>query len=338
MDDHPLRHAGRRPAWRNPATRAAIAIALAATLNASGGAAESAGTPGPAARPRVLVRTTTLGEHFGQLALYGGGNSHELRYVDGINCEVAYAAGGKGICLNAERRILGDFAATLFDANSHAVLGKIPIQGLPSRARVSPDGGLAAYTVFTTGHGYESVDFTTDTKIVDIGARKILADLEEFAVTRDGKAYKNRDFNFWGVTFTPDSKSFYATLSSERQHLLVKGDIAARTARVVHVNVECPSLSPDGTHVAFKRRTMTGRMVAWSLHVLDLASGKETRLAEERSIDDQLEWLDGGHVLYAIPESAGKPSPVTNLWSIATDGSGKAELFLQGASSPSTQR
>ena len=53
-------------------------------------------------------------------------------------------------------------------------------------------------------------------------------------------------------------------------------------------DVECPSLSPDETRVAFKRRQGDN----WRLHVLDLDTGREYPLAETRSVDDQVEWLD----------------------------------------------
>ena len=109
-----------------------------------------------------------------------------------------------------------------------------------------------------------------------------------------------KDFNLWGVTFTPDSKSFYCTLSTNRQHFLVRGDIAQRTATVVHENVECPSLSPDGKRIAYKKRLPVPGRVEWQLHVLDLASSREIPLAEKRSADDQIEWLDDDNVLYAL--------------------------------------
>jgi len=46
-------------------------------------------------------------------------------------------------------------------------------------------------------------------------------------------------------------------------------------------NVECPSLSPDGTRIAFKERVAArgdGR-----LHVLDLRALRDWQLAERRS-------------------------------------------------------
>ena len=54
------------------------------------------------------------------------------------------------------------------------------------------------------------------------------ADLESFAVTRDGKAIHAVDFNFWGVTFTRDANRFYATLGTGRSHSAGRGRRARR--------------------------------------------------------------------------------------------------------------
>jgi hypothetical protein len=200
---------------------------------------------------------------------------------------------------------------------------------------MSSDGKLAALTVFISGHGYASVNFSTQSLLIETDNGRIIADLEEFSVSRDGQAFSNKDFNFWGVTFTPDTRHFYATLSTNRQHLLVKGDIANRSASVIHDNVECPSLSPDASRVAYKKRLTVGGRVFWQLHILDLKTNQETPLAEKRSVDDQLEWMDNGHVLYSLPETENGSSASTDIWVAAIDGSSAPRLFLKKAYSPS---
>jgi len=295
----------------------------------------AAAEAGPDDSPRQVLVRSNAADSLGRLGIVDPAQPSGIRLVGSLVCEVAYAAGGRGICLNPERRILGEFSATLFDAKTFAPLGKVPIHGLPSRARVSPDGSLAAYTVFASGHGYASMDFSTDTRLIDVAQARVLSNLDEFTVTRDGKPFKNRDFNFWGVTFTPDSKFFYATLSTQGQHLLVKGEIATRTAVVIHEQVECPSLSPDGRRIGYKKRSGKGDKVTWTLSVLDLPSGREISLPEQRSVDDQLEWLYNDHLLYAVPESVSGGVPEINLWIIPADGSGASRLYLKSASSPS---
>jgi hypothetical protein len=197
---------------------------------------------------------------------------------------------------------------------------------------------LAAITVFLTGHSYDSVDFTTQTLLVDAMTGQVLANLEDFAVTRDGQPISAIDFNFWGVTFSPDSKRFYSTLSTNRQHYLVEADIAKRTARVIHQNVECPSLSPSGALIAYKKRLSTPGRIEWQLHILDLATMKETPLAERRSVDDQIEWLNDATVLYALPESSAVSSAVTDVWRADVDGKSAPEMLLRMAYSPTAVR
>ena len=87
---------------------------------------------------------------------------------------------------------------------------------------------------------------------------------------------QSEDFNFWGVTFSAeDSNRFYATVRSAGKTYLLEGDVGERTMTVLRENVECPSLSPDGTRIAFKKLT-DGLIGQWRLHVLDLATMEQT--------------------------------------------------------------
>jgi hypothetical protein len=72
----------------------------------------------------------------------------------------------------------------------------------------------------------------------------------------------------------------------------------------------------------------------WQLHVLDLATQSETAIAEERSVDDQLEWFNNDDVLYALPQSMISSSPSTDVWIAAANGSQPPRLFLHNAYSP----
>jgi hypothetical protein len=107
----------------------------------------------------------------------------------------------------------------------------------------------------------------------------------------------------------------------------VKGDIAAREMHVLSQNVECPSLSPDGTRIGYKK--LVGGPGTWRFTVLDLATMAETPLAETESVDDQLEWLDDSRVIY------GKAGSV---WTAAADGTGAPALYVKDALSPAVVR
>jgi Tol biopolymer transport system component len=190
---------------------------------------------------------------------------------------------------------------------------------------VSADGRLASTTVFVSGHSYAPGSFSTHTAIFRTADGGKVADLEQYSVERDGKPFSAVDFNFWGVTFASDGKHFYATLASGGQNYLVEGDMETQHARIIHSGVECPSLAPDGRRLAFKRMTRSG----WHIYVLDLASGKETPLAEQHSVDDQVEWLDNDRVLYALD---------SDIRVMSADGSGTPAIFLADAYSPAVVR
>jgi dipeptidyl aminopeptidase/acylaminoacyl peptidase len=131
-----------------------------------------------------------------------------------------------------------------------------------------------------------------------------------------GKPYKAADLNFWGVTFTADDRRFYATMSTAGHRYLVEGDIASRSVRTLRENVECPSLSPDGRRLAFKSAVDGDPGHGWRLSVLDLATLRETGLAEHRSVDDQAAWIDSGTVAYGIRRGHGN----ADVWRVPADG------------------
>ena len=155
---------------------------------------------------------------------------------------------------------------------------------------------------------------------------------------KDGELFHSLDFNFWGVTFTPDSKGFFCTLSTGGKTYLVRGSIESRSFTVIRENVECPSLSPDGSTIAYKKRFIVDGRVLWRLHTLNLKSMQDTPLAEGRSVDDQLAWLDNRYVLYTLPENEIRSSAVTNVWVASIDQNEPPRLFLPAAYSPAVVR
>jgi hypothetical protein len=207
---------------------------------------------------------------------------------------------------------------------------------------MSPDGKLAAMTVFISGHSYSSPGFSTRTSIVDVTTGEMLIeDLEQFRVLHDGRSVKAADFNFWGVTFARKGGRFYATLGTAGKRYLVEGDVAERTMRVVHDNAECPSLSPDNRRIAFKRRRGDGDQgqSGWKVQVLDLTSMTELPANREtRDVDDQVEWLNDDEIVYAMPDNPTVGAAVMNLWSLRIDGSSPPKLLVPLASSPTAIR
>ncbi|MDP8970145.1 MAG: hypothetical protein M3N52_06570, partial [Actinomycetota bacterium] len=287
--------------------------------------------------PHVLFRSSAIDGNYGRLALAPLDDPAGPRAVTGLQCERVSVAAGRGVCLAADRGFLTTYRAVTFGPDFRPV-HELRLAGSPSRVRVSPDGGLAAVTVFVTGHSYAAEGFSTATTLLDLRTGAELGNLEEFAVSRDGQRFWSQDFNFWGVTFTGDGHRFYATLATGGQTHLVEGDVAARSARVLRDNVECPSLSPDGTRLVFKKRVGPDGPVTWRLHLLELDTMRETPLAETRNVDDQAEWLDDGQVLYALPRDPRTPTAATDTWAVAVEGRAAPRLFLAHGDSPAVVR
>ena len=100
--------------------------------------------------------------------------------------------------------------------------------------------------------------------------------------------------------------------------------------------MECPSVSPDGTRIAFKQRTSAGNadLPTWQPAVLDIATLKDHALPETRTVDDQIEWLDNSTLAYAVDTGIGAPS----IYSAPADGSGTSALLIPDADSPAVSR
>jgi hypothetical protein len=279
---------------------------------------------------RTMVVFRAL-EPKGQIAVapVAAGGAPGKRSFEPMSCERVYYAAGRGLCVARRRGAIPGFDAQVFGSDLK-VAHKLRLDGVPSRARVSPDGRYGAVTMFVAGHSYAAAgSFSTATTLIDMASGRELTNLEQFTVTRNGRQVTAIDVNYWGVTFSAtDSDRFYATLATGGRTYLIEGSVSSRTAHVIHENVECPSLSPDGTRVAYKRRTGS-KSTPWRLTVLDLATMRETTLAEPRSVDDQAEWIDNDHVAYGLDGA---------VWSVAADGSGRPQRFLASADSPAVAR
>ncbi|MQY02625.1 TolB-like translocation protein [Actinomadura macrotermitis] len=251
------------------------------------------------------------------------------RKVTSVQCDRAYAAAGTVACLRPVGALSAG-ALVVMDSGLHE-RRRVPLTGFPNRLRVSASGRMVAWTLFIDGHTYATTGFSTRAGILDTRTGQLVDSLEGFTVIKDGTPYRNKDANFWGITFAADDNRFYATLSTGGRRYLVQGDLAARTVRTLAPGVECPSLSPDGRRLAFKSAVGGDPKRGWRVSVLDLATLRTTPLAETRSVDDQPVWLDGHTIAYALQLSDG----TNQTWTVPADGSGKPRLLLSNANSVS---
>lgn len=285
--------------------------------------------------PRVVFRNTASGDGYGRVASVPLSDPSAVRTVTGLACDRVYATDAVQSCLHTDRGVVTTFNATLTDSSGRE-RDSWPLAGVPSRTRLSPDSRLVAATSFVTGESYTTVAFSTMTTISATDGSIDYGNLEDFALTVDGAQVTAADRNIWGVTFGDDTNTFFATAASANQTWLVRGDLAARSLVAIRDTAECPSLSPDGTRIAYKKPAATGAESSWSIAVLDLATGTETVLPEKRNVDDQVEWLDDTTLLYGLirADEVGD----SDVWSVSADGSAEPALFLSHAWSPSVVR
>lgn len=249
-----------------------------------------------------------------------------------LQCERVHMSRRGGICLQVDRSAVTT-ARVLLLGPDLSVRYSLATPGIPNRARVSPDGRWAATTTFVVGHSYSQGGFSTQTEIYDMESGTSLGNVEKFSFTRHARPFHAKDINVWGVTFAPGGTSFYATVMTGSTRHLAKGDIRDRTLALLDVAAECPSLSPSGKLLAYKSATGP---TTWEVKVRTLADGRERVVQSPRSVDDQIEWLDEGHVMFGLAPVGG--GATSDVWVSPSDGSGPAEVLIPGAWSPAVVR
>lgn len=284
--------------------------------------------------PRIVFRNAAIGPDYGKVAMVPLSDPSGPRAVTGQSCDRVFATSTRTLCLGSDGGAGTTWRATV-TTRGEASPRRLPLTGTPSRARLSRDGSHAATTTFVAGDSYTATGFSTRTVITTL-ADGSSSDLEDFRLVHRGRTVRPADRNFWGVTFAADGDTFYVTASFGKQNWLARGSLSRRTLTTLRADAECPSLSPDGTHVAYKKR-QDRRAGDWRVAVLDLASGRETVLPGGRSVDDQVEWLDDRQLVYGLPGD-GSRAAETNVWVVAADGTSQPRVLIEKAWSPAVVR
>lgn len=284
--------------------------------------------------PRIVFRNTAIGPAYGRVAMVSLADPSGPRALTRTSCDRVFVARARTLCLASDPGVVTTYTATTF-VDAAGPTQDLPLTGIPSRARLSDDAKLAATTSFVSGDSYAAANFSTRTVVSEIGTDRSL-DLETFRLIHEGKVIKPADRNYWGVTFGGDDDAFYVTVKFGSKTWLASGRFSTRTVQTIRSDAECPSLSPDGTKVAYKKLGTRGPG-DWRLAVLDLATSKEVSLTEGHSVDDQVEWLDNDRILYGLP-GEGSHAAETNVWVVPADGTGAPRMLIAKAWSPAVVR
>lgn len=284
--------------------------------------------------PRIVFRNTALGTNYGVVSMVPLADPSGPRAFTSVSCDRVFATSVETLCLGSDRGVVTTYSARVITDATGAVKN-IPLTGSPSRARLSDDGALSATTSFVAGDSYTATSFSTRTVVTNLRTG-MSQDLEDFTLLDNGQRISPVDRNYWGVTFTADDDHFFATVAFGGVTHLAKGQLSTQTIETIRPDAECPSLSPDGTRVAYKKRGDRARG-DWRITVLELATGKETQLSESRSVDDQVEWLDNNRILYGLP-GTGTQAAESNVWVANADGTGMPTMLIPKAWSPAVVR
>ena len=110
------------------------------------------------------------------------------------------------------------------------------------------------------------------------------------------------------------------------------GDVRTGELRVVHENASCPEVSPNGSTIVAKEL----RGEAFQLVAINTQTGERRDLAETRSVDDQVEWIDDNTIVYGLPnpDAGTVGQPALDIWVLNVNDGSAPRLLLAFADSP----
>jgi len=285
----------------------------------------------------VLVVNRVPGDDYGRLAIVRSDGSRVL--LD-RRCDRVHVGGSTGVCAAPLDTTFGGWETLIFDATTAGFpVRHAQASASPSRLRVSADGSVVSATGFISGRSYEDVggDATTIVTLVDVATNQ-LSGLVQYE-SQDKPQLAADIAQYWGVSFAdPAGDTFYVTAHYGDGPVVVRGDTQSRVLGESLGDGSCPSVSPNGQLMVYKAQRSEG---GFDLVVRDLETGDTRVLGEQRSVDDQVEWLDNDTILYALhpdDEADEAVDPSFDIWKLDLAEGSTPELFAPAASSPAVVR
>ncbi|MDQ1295294.1 MAG: hypothetical protein QG608_3179 [Actinomycetota bacterium] len=285
------------------------------------------------AEPHIVFRSTARDSTYGKVGVTTVEDPDGPRAILDLSCDRVFTTAKGGLCLMSDRGVVTRYKVLVLD-ESFQVVEEKPLPGMPKEGTVSQDGTLASTTTIVNGQCDASGSFTTRTTVWRIQGSSYGA-LEDFALYLGGERRQGEQLNVWGVTFAGDD-TFYATAGSGKRTWLVRGSLSGRRLDAIREDAECPTLSPDGNRLVYRKREGASDNT-WRLAVYDLRTGTERMLPSVPLTDDEVEWLDDDHIVYGLSRTGGQAA-MSDIWSVAVDGAASPRLLVPAAFSPAVVR
>jgi hypothetical protein len=285
----------------------------------------------PVAPPFVMYRALEPGA-YGRLAILPLAPGASSR-ISGLACSRLHYAGGRGLCAVQEAHVGRNVSNVAYVFDRSLTRGRrIPLDGIPTRLRVSPNGYVGAITTYAEEESPEGERLVSRTRVVDLQKGVVIADLSDFRLEQLNPSSMEGPVDMTGVTFERGADRFFATAATPAERYLIAGSLRERRLSVIRSGIAAESLSPDGTKLVAKR--LIRERGFWQLVVIDLQTWAEHDLPQgPRSVDDQVEWFDEDHVVYHDADHEG-----TSLWLLPVDGSSGPRVLIKDAYSGVVQR
>jgi hypothetical protein len=280
--------------------------------------------------PFVVFRSLAASE-YGLVALLGL-TPGAARHVTHLACARVHYAAGRGLCAGQETRGNASLNFAYVVDESFVAGARIVLHGIPTRLRVAPTGDVGAITTYAEEESPAGERLATRTRVVNMSSGQQVADLREFRLDSASFPPPRGPVDIAGIAFERDGDRFFATLLSDAVPYLAAGSLMEKRLTIIRAGVATEALSPDGRRLAVKR--LIRERGFWQLAVVDLSTWAERDLRQgDRSVDDQVEWLDDNHVVFHDVDGNS-----TALWMLPVDGVTGPRVLVQDAYSGSVQR
>ncbi len=242
--------------------------------------------------PRIVFRHTGIDRSYGLVAGGAARRPGRSARVHRRRLRPGRRDVGRDVsCLHTERGVVTRYSAAELDADLARGQHRASLPGIPSRTRLSPDGTPGGHHDVRQRallHADGVLHRDRDPRRRRRRATATSSSSRWCSTARSVRAHRpqpvGRDLR--STTTTPSTPR---SATGGETYLVTRRPARRARSPPLADHVECPSLSPDGTRIAFKQADERDGHALVALAVLDLATGKRDACSPARrhSVDDQ---------------------------------------------------